>query len=220
MVWGITEIGEIKIQTSGSLTGSPYPHRRKFFIDISADGGYFVVSKEARPLDAAVSVLNDLKELLELAIPKGMPSFNEYVASFCKFCRVSSDGVNYCFRHQTVLDMPIGNVSNLDYAYNFEIFHVEKGYHIVKLHFEIGLGWQVDGAIIVDKCYEKPISGAIRVKRPSGKMFTYKLHNGPSSAAYILQQVVDFINNIIDCITDANSHDFCKYWYVYPKIYV
>lgn len=216
MPWGVLRSGYVSIKTTGSLVNSPHPERRKFYIDISAGGSYFTISPYRRPMEAAVSVLNELKELLELAIPHDLPPFNEYI-KFCKYCHVGSDDVKYCLRHQSIVDAPIGNVSNLDYNYNFEIFKTING-EIVKLNFEIGKGWQVNGAVVVDKCYEKPISGSIRVKRPSGIVFTYKLHDGPSTAAYLIQQIIDFINNITNCLTDA-SHEYCQYWYIYPKYF-
>lgn len=209
MPWGILESGSVVIQTSGSLVNSPYPHRRKFYVDITASGGFFKISRYRQPVDAAVMVLNDLKELLELAIPRNMPPFNEYV-SYCKYCH---DG-KYCLRHQSIIDIPIGNESNWGYSYEFELYRTING-NIVKMNFKIGQGWQVNGAVVING----KASGAIRIIRPSGKAFTYRLHDGPSSAAYLVQQIVGFINNITNCLTDANSHEYCQYWYIYPKYF-
>ena len=217
-VWGILKSGDVEIKTSGSLTGSPYPERRKFYVDISLSREFFLIPPSAHPLTAAEMALKELKSLLELAIVKNLPPFSEYVSSFCKYCHINGDNVEYCLRHQTVLDVPIGNESNWDYVYNFELYHTSKGNYIVKLNFEIGQGWKLNGALIVDKWNEKA-AGAIRVIRPSGKIFTYRLHHEPSSAAYILHQTAEFLGNIIDCINDSDSHDFCKYWFIYPKVY-
>ena len=72
-------------------------------------------------------------------------------------------------------------------------------FDIVKMHFNIGAsGWVVDGAIVYYYDERKP-HGVIRVIRPSGKTFIYRLRpDQPSSAAYIISDVIDFLHFIVD----------------------
>ena len=214
----------VKIATSGINTGSPYENRRKFYIEIEAAGNYFTVLPYMSVYAMAYDILTEFKELLQAAIPGKLPHFLEYVSSFCKYCVYDRerDIIRLCLRHQSIINMPIGNTSNNYYSYIFHIVKRPEKPTIVKLHYLIGTGWQIDGAITVDKWDNNVIRGAIRAIRPSGVVFTYRLRPGkPSSAAYIISQTINFINNITQCLDETSSKpSYCKWWYIYPKIFV
>ena len=175
----ITQEAQVEIITEGSLIHSPLPERRNFMVKIR--------SGSKHPL----KLLEEIAETLSYAVPP-LPPFREYVA-FCKYCSKERDEL--CLRHRTVIEAPIGNESNWEYYYAFDVYTTPHA-DIVKFHFELGSGWVIDGAITYYYDDREP-HGAIRVVRPSGKVFTYRLKPGPSSAAYIIRKIADFLNRIV-----------------------
>ena len=214
---GILERGQVEITTSGFLMGSPIPQRRKFYVDVYIHPiEFFAISTETTPREAAIMALSDLKALLELAVPKDLLPYETYVMSFCKYC--NRERGELCLRHRSVMEVPIGNDSNNEYRYLFDLYYTVGANIIIGLNFEVGR-WQLNGAVIVNKVEGRAIGGALRVVRPSGRVFTYKLKPGkPSSVAYIILRTINFIDDVLTCL-NGEEREECKWWYIYPKVW-
>ena len=173
----------VEIVTSGELIHSPYPERRKLNIKVTSN------------LRRPIKLLEEIAEELSYMVPT-LPSLKTYAFSFCSHCD-KERGV-LCLRHRTVSEVPIDIESNLEYVYYFEVY-TRDCRRIIKMHFGVGVGWVVDGAIAYDYCNgPTPISGAFKVVRPSGKVFTYKLRPGKvSSAWYIVNKIVNFLWRVV-----------------------
>ena len=173
-------VTRVEIVTSGDLIHSPYPERRRFNIKVA--------SNLKRPLSWVETIAEELD-----GMTPPLPPLREYALSFCKYCRERGE---LCLRHRSIEEVPIGNESNLDYYYSFERYSGHNGSFIIKVHFELGTGWVVDGAIVYAPGELK--SGAFRVVRPSGKAFTYRLKPGkPSSAWYIIDKIASFLWRVV-----------------------
>ena len=175
----------VEIITSGELIHSPLPERRKFNVKMS--------SKVKHPLKLLEEIAEVLSSVLNYAVSP-LPPFKEYAFSFCKYC--NRERGELCLRHRTVIEAPIGNESNWEYKYAFDMYSIPHA-DIVKFHFELGSGWVIDGAVVYHY-NERPANGAIRVIRPNGKAFTYRLKPGkPSSAAYIIRKIMNFLWGVV-----------------------
>ena len=176
---------EITIITNGTKIHSPYPERRRFNIIIK--------SGSKHPLGLIEDIYRDLRDLHYVV--GRLPNYDDYVFSFCKYC--DREHHRYCLRHRSVIEAPIGNESNWDYVYQFEIFPY-RHFNIIKMHFEVGAkDWIIDGAVVYYYDERKP-HGAFRIIRPSGKIYTYRLKPKPSSAWYIIDKITSFLQRIVE----------------------
>jgi len=184
----------LSIITYGGNVGSPYLSRRSFVVELHTK----YLGRKLKPIDL-VRVVKD-RLLTQLATPTQTQgvyalkviSYNEwfnYLKSFCKFCKFEPKIL--CFRHLTAEELPVGNISNHEYEYNF-VWSKDVTY----LYFIVGAsGWRVYGEL-----YNNDITKSyIVIKRPNNVIFTYRNHangNGINTFRFIVSNIIDFLEFI------------------------
>ena len=171
----------MRIVTYGNLIGSPYPWRREFNIKI--EGSIKELYHEVKEFEIKLlDVYGALPDLYSL------PPYEDYLKSFCKYCKLHEDHLDKCFRHSTLSEAMelIGAESNHEYVYLINNDKIEM--HLGASHWIIEL--YPDKAII---------------ERPSGATFEYRAHKNHkrndfyiTSHLYLALKTLDFFERIID----------------------
>lgn len=112
----IPKLDTAKITTEGEKVNSPYTERRRLYVDFY---GSFSILRKFRDL-----LWKEIMRRYGNNIPEVLPSYQEYVLSFCKKCRRIDDiRVKWCGRHRTINKIlnQIGEFNNYKHTYTFSI---------------------------------------------------------------------------------------------------
>ena len=144
---------DLEIRTWGEKVHSPYPSRSKVFIEYNV------------PLRTLAEYEPLFRYNCFIKQPR-YPTYDEYIKSFCKYCkRETFEGAEVfvpCLRHDSVTRIPF-QLSNHEYHYHIEL---EPSRFYAEALVGAG-GWEFKLEIV-----EKKAEATIR--RPSGVTFTYR----------------------------------------------